>query len=341
MKINGREIANGLMPYLICEISCNHCGDIHKATELIKAAKKAGADAVKFQAYTPDTITIDHRGPDFLIKAGPWKGQSLYDLYKKAHTPFAWFPALYGMADHVGITMFASVFDKSSVDMLERIGCPAYKIASMEIVDTPLIRYAADTGKPLIISTGMASELEVGRAIHASRRNSTAFLACVSSYPAHPAHPELNRLRVLMNTTDISGISDHTVSDEMAIGATAMGAAIIEKHLILDSSEDSLDADFSLTPEEFKRMADAVSNVWMSTRPMGSEVHDPEEDSRIFRRSLYAVENIRKGEKLNESNVRSIRPGNGMPPAMLPKILGKRAAVDIQRGTAMSRELIK
>lgn len=339
MKIAGREIANGRLPYLVAECSCNHCGDIHKATELIKAAKAAGADAVKFQAYTPDTITLNSDKPDFLIKSGPWKGRSLYDLYKEAHTPFEWFPALYGMADHVGITMFASVFDKSSVDMLERLGCPAYKIASMEIVDIPLIKYAASTGKPLIISTGMASDKEVLQALGASIRSNTAFLACVSNYSERYSGPELYRMKQLQSMCDIVGVSDHTLGNSIAVGATAMRAAIIEKHMIMDVIHPSHDAKFSITPEDFGEMKKAVHQVWLSnTRE--STLHDTEEDSRIFRRSLYVVKDIKKGEKFTEANVRSIRPGWGMEPALLPRVIGRKACVDIPRGTALTRDMI-
>lgn len=340
MKIAGQEIGRGQRPYLIAEVSCNHCGDIHKATELIKAAKAAKADAVKFQAYEPDTITIDHDSDDFRIQTGPWKGRTLHDLYKEAHTPFAWFPALFGMADHVGITMFASVFDKTSVDMLERLGCPAYKIASMEIVDIPLIKYAAATGKPLIISTGMASEKEIMQAIGASKMRNTAFLACVSAYPSHPGDPGLARLKRLQDLCEVVGISDHTPSNEMAIGATALGAAIIEKHLKLKDTT-TLDEEFSLTPAQFKGMAWSAHQTWFSAS--GKKfLFDNEDDSRIFRRSLFVVKDIKRGQLLSEDNIRSIRPGKGLPPYLFPRLVGKkRAAIDIKRGTPLSKDLIK
>jgi pseudaminic acid synthase len=342
MKIAGVEVANGRLPYLIAEISCNHCGSLDKARELIAAAKAAGADAVKFQAYTPDTITIDHLSPDFLLRSGPWKGKSLYQLYKEAHTPFEWFPVLYEHADKVRIPLFASVFDKSSVDMLEKLGCPAYKIASMEIVDLPLIRYAAATGKPMIISTGMASDKEIVAATMASKRTNTAFLACVSNYPARDTDPELYRLRRLQEMCDIVGISDHTLGDHIAVGATALGASIIEKHFILDIMDESHDANFSLDPEAFSRMRDAVHNVWMSVSSGPSALVDVEEDSRVFRRSIYVVEDIKKGQLFTEQNIRSIRPGFGMEPAMLTRLVGRRkAAMDLTRGTALKKEMVK
>lgn len=340
MKIAGREIGRGNRPYLIAEVSCNHTGDIHKATELIKAAKASGADAVKFQAYEPDTITIDHDSDDFRIQTGPWAGQTLHQLYTKAHTPFAWFPALFGMADYVGITMFASVFDKSSVDMLERLGCPAYKIASMEIVDIPLIKYAASTGKPLIISTGMASDKEIMQAIGASKMRNTAFLSCISSYPSHPSDPGLMRLRRLQDMCEVVGISDHTKTDETAIGATALGAAIIEKHMKLPG-DITLDDEFSLTPKEFDDMRHHVFETWLSCNNPQPHMNI-ERDSRIFRRSLFVVQDIKKGQLLSEDNIRSIRPGYGMPPYLLPRLVGKkRAAVDIKRGTPLSKDLLK
>lgn len=340
MKIAGHTIANGRLPYLIAEISCNHCGSFEKALELINAAADAGADAVKFQAYTPDTITIDHHSQDFLIQSGPWKGKSLYDLYKEAHTPFDWFPDLFHRAETQRVAMFASVFDKSSVDMLEHLGCPAYKIASMEIVDIPLIKYAASTGKPLIISTGMASDKEVLQAIGASKRGNTAFLACVSNYNERRTGPELYRMKQLQEMCDIVGVSDHTLGDVIAIGATSMGAAIIEKHMVMDVNDPSHDAKFSITPYEFSEMRNAVHQAWNSIS-RESKLEDVEEDSRVFRRSLYVVKDIAKGEKLTEANVRSIRPGYGMEPALLPRILGRKATSAIQRGTALRKDMIK
>lgn len=340
MKIAGTEIGRGHRPFIVAEVSCNHNGDIHLATELIKAAKAAGADAVKFQAYEPDTITLDHNGDDFILKSGPWQGMTLYQLYKEAQTPFAWFPALFGMADHVGIPMFASVFDKSSIDMLERIGCPAYKIASMEIVDIPLIKYAAATGKPLIISTGMASEREIMQAIGASKMRNTVFLACVSSYPASVHDPELARLKRLQELCEVAGVSDHTITTEIAVAATALGAAVIEKHLMLPDTKTH-DKDFSMTPDQFRDMVDAVHQTWNSAFGQWQKI-ELEEDTRPLRRSLYAVADIKKGELLSDDNVRSIRPGYGMPPYLLPRLIGKkRAAVDIPRGTALKKELLK
>lgn len=335
MIINGREIGPHRPPYIISEISCNHNGDFNKAMRLIDAAKDAGADAVKFQAYTPDTITLKTNNPDFIVKDGPWKGRNLWELYEQTHTPFSWFPDLFQYAYGIGITPFASVFDKSSVDMLERLECPAYKIASMEITDIPLIGYAAKTGKPIIISTGMASCEEIAAANCAVARNwaECAILHCVSNYPTQSADADLKQLG---KHSRIFGLSDHTVGDSIPIAATALGACIIEKHLML-GDEDTEDFEFSMDPISFKAMVREVRNVWQAMQPPSG---DPEQASRQMRRSLYVVADIAKGEPFTEENVRSIRPSYGLPPKELPWLLTKRAAIDLKRGTAMKREYV-
>ena len=332
MNIAGIDIANGLKPYLIAEASCNHCGNLQTALTLIEMAKNSGADAIKFQAYTPDTITINSAEDDFIIKDGLWAGQTLYQLYRQTQTPFEWFPKLYEKSDEVGIPLFASVFDRSSIEMLERLGCPAYKIASMEITDTNLIRYAATTGKPVIISTGMASEDEIVKAMRAAIRGNFAVLACVSSYPASIKDPALARLRSLQEYCDISGLSDHTLGHDLAIAATGMNAAIIEKHLCLSRQDPTQDALFSMEPREFKIMAQAISAVHTSL----IDAPAPEEAMQQFRRSIYAVKDIKKGFPLTEENIRSIRPGYGLPPRMMTSLLRRRAAVDIRKGTALT-----
>ncbi len=339
MNINGREIGGNNPPYLISEISCNHCGDLDKAVALIQAAKNAGADAVKFQAYTPDTITLNYPGNDFLIKEGKWLGWTLYDLYKEAHTPFEWFPILYEEADKIELTMFASVFDRSSIDMLEHLGCPAYKIASMEIVDTPLIKYAASTKKPLIISTGMASRREIDAAYRAAGSRNVALLACVSAYPSLESEPSLRRLALLQSRYPLVGLSDHCLWHEIPVAATAMGAVMIEKHLCLDRDDPSQDATFSITPEDFREMCDHVNDIYESLND--SDISENEMSSRQFRRSLYVTADIEKGEKFTPENIRSIRPGYGLDPARYPTILRRKAAVDIKAGTALTKEMIK
>ena len=335
MQIDGRDISHSQAPYIVAEISCNHAGSLERAHQLIVAARKAGADAVKFQAYTPDTITIDHNGPDFIIKDGLWKGRSLYELYRVAYTPFEWFPYLFLTAQTERITLFASVFDKSSIDMLERLDCPAYKIASMEIVDIPLIEYASSTKKPIILSTGMATDKEIEAAAWACagwlHRNPPAVLHCVSGYPANAANYDLRRMG---NFSDIYGISDHTNGCVVPVAATALGANIIEKHFMMGDVRTE-DYEFSLDPNAFSIMANSVRNTWAAMqKPRDNE----EEASRQLRRSLYVVEDIKQGESFTEYNVRSIRPAYGLAPRELPWLLTKRAAEDLKRGTALRKE---
>lgn len=335
MIIDGREIGPHMSPYIISEISCNHNGSLDKALRLIRAAKAAGADAVKFQAYTPDTITIDCDNPDFIVKDGPWKGRKLYELYSKAHTPFEWFPKLFKCAADTGITIFSSVFDKTSVDMLEALDCPAYKIASMEITDIPLIEYAAKTRKPLIISTGMASDEEILDASFAADMG-LAFLACTSAYPAKPSETNLDRLKYLQTYNLASGVSDHTLGSDIPVAATALGASIIEKHLMF-GGEYTEDFEFSMTPIEFAQMTCAVRNIWQAMQPPKTDI---EQASRQMRRSLYVVKDIQAGEAFTEENIRSIRPAYGLTPKELPWVLTKRAAVDLKRGTALKADHI-
>lgn len=322
----------------MAEISCNHCGSLDKALALIDAAAAADADAVKLQCYTPDTITLNDRdNPELIIQGGPWHGYHLYDLYTETHTPFDWFPKLFEHAKRAGITLFSSVFDRGSVDFLEGLGCPAYKIASMEIVDTPLIRYAAQTGKPLIISTGMASDEEIIEARRAAGKNAM-MLHCVSGYPSTIEEANLCKLARLHD----GGISDHTLGYEVAVAATALGATIIEKHLMLFDFKRYLlegpqDGEFSMTPSDFKVMAAKVRSIWKAMQPSKAL---SEESSRQLRRSLYVVKNIKKGERFTSENVRSIRPGYGLPPKHYDNILGRRATQSIRGGTALKWEHI-
>jgi N-acetylneuraminate synthase len=316
-------------PYVIAEISGNHCGSIHRAKELIYQAKKAGADAVKTQCYDPDTITLDINRPDFIVQGGHWAGRSLYELYGKAHTPLGWHDELYHSAAAEGIPIFSSVFDRTSVDLLERLGCPAYKIASFEIVDTPLIEYVAKTGKPMIISTGLANDKEVLDANTASGRRA-AFLHCTSEYPGTLEHASLSSMSMLDQLLEFHnpiGISDHTMGSLIPIAATALGAVIIEKHLKLPHGARSEDDAFSLTPKEFAAMVGAVRETHeaMKTRPLQTE-------GRQLRRSLYVVADIAKGEEFSHENVRSIRPGYGAPPRKLHQMIGQKAEKSYHRG---------
>jgi len=331
MQIEGREINNYLKPYVIAEVSCNHQGDLGTALELIEVAKWAGADAVKFQAYTPDTITLDCNKPDFIIQDGLWKGRTLYDLYKETYTPFEWFPKLFKEAKKVGIPIFASVFDRSSIDMLRELNCPAFKIASMELVDTPLIAYAARTGKPLIISTGMGSEQDISEALTAVGNHQVAFLHCTSEYPQTVEWSSLQgilKLRADLGKDIPVGVSDHTPGNLVVpVASTALGAAIIEKHLKLKDGETE-DNEFSLVPETFKSMV-ALVNITYEAMQQREFVSNP---SRQLRRSLYAVADIEKGQTFTEDNIRSIRPGFGLSPKHLPRLLGRKASQNYRKG---------
>ena len=336
MEINGRVIGNYLKPYIVAEISCNHNGDLAAALAMIEAAKWAGADAVKFQAYTPDTITLNCNKPDFIIQDGLWQGKTLYDLYQKTHTPFDWFPKIFKHAKKTGITAFASVFDPSSLAMLQGLGCPAYKIASMEIVDTPLIARAARTGKPLIISTGMASQHEISGAYAAAEQCPVAFLHCTSEYPQTTEWSSLSnieKLRDVLRSDVPIGISDHTPGNVVVpVAATALGAAIIEKHLKGEDQSGSEDDEFSLSPEAFKAMTKLVATTHEAIQHREFSANP----TRQLRRSLYVVADIRKGERFTEDNIRSIRPGYGLSPSHLPKLLGKKADRDYRKGDRLS-----
>lgn len=330
-------------PFIIAEVSCNHMGQFDLAIELIDCAVAGGADAVKFQAYTPDTITLNSKGPDFIIKDGPWKGRSLWELYQKTHTPFEWFPKLFEYAKRQGIQAFASVFDKTSVDMLEKLNCPLYKIASMEITDLPLIRYTAATGKPIIISTGMASLDEIDDAADAATAGAGdsanfALLSCVSGYPTPQDEGGLDKLETLINEYWNVGISDHTQGRDIPIAATAMGAIIIEKHIRIFGFSGSEDHEFSLSAGEFRAMSNAVRSVWQS---MQKTAKKSEQSSRQLRRSLYVTQNIKAGERFTEKNLRSVRPSYGMSPARLPEVIGRQAAIDILKHTPLDTRMIK
>jgi len=335
MKIAGREIGPSEPPYIVAEIGANHGGELGRALRLIEAAKAAGADAVKLQAYTADTITLDCDGPGFRLTEGPWQGWNLHDLYAKCQTPFDWFPAIAAHARKVGITWFASAFDPSAIDMLVKLDVPAIKIASFELVDLPLIRYAAATGKPLILSLGMASDEEfmaAAAAAHGALDN-RIFLHCISGYPTPATEANLWRIMRGMNI----GISDHTIGIEVPVAATALGAWMIEKHLTMSHRRKTPDSMFSLEPVEFKRMTDAVRTVWQALQPSAAASEAPQ---RVLRRSLYAVTDIAAGEPFTPANVRSIRPGHGLPPKEIDKVLGKTAARAIARGTPLSWDLV-
>lgn len=337
MQIAGRPIDSKHPPFVIGEISCNHCGDMDKALQLIKAAKDAGADSVKFQAYEADDLTIEHYSPEFQIQAGPWAGRYLHELYTKAQTPFRWFPWLFEQGKRHEITVFASVFSKRGVDMLEKLDCPAYKIASMEIVDIPLIQYAASTGKPLIISTGMATQDDINWACHAAHAGPFALLHCISGYPSPIEEANLGRLKKWIEGTETPvGISDHTLGISVPVAATALGAMIIEKHFMLFGTHPE-DEQFSLTCHEFEYMVGKVHAMWQAMQPSEAK---SEESSRQLRRSLYVVKDVKANEPFTEENVRSIRPAYGMASKELPRVLSSFAASDISRGSALEEGML-
>lgn len=342
LAIDGRPIGPDHPPYVIAELSGNHNGDIDRAKQLIREAKRAGADAVKLQTYTADTITIDHDSADFRITDGPWRGRRLYELYREAHTPWDWHEALFVTAAEAGITAFSSPFDFTAVDFLEGLGVPAYKIASFECIDLPLVRYAASKGKPLIISTGMATMQEVEEAVAAARDGgapAVVLLHCISAYPSRPEDYNLSTIPALRQRFGCpTGLSDHTLGTLVATAAVALGASAIEKHMTLHRADGGPDAAFSLEPTE---MAALVEQTRVAHSALGMPrvgATEAERGSAIFRRSLYAVADIRKGEPLTAANVRSIRPGYGLAPKHYDAVIGRKAATDIPRGTALSWE---
>ena len=341
-SIAGRSIGPSHSPYVIAELSGNHNGDIGRALALIDAAKAAGADAVKLQTYTADTITLDHDGPGFTIEGGLWDGRRLHELYREASTPWEWHEKLFAHARSAGITCFSSPFDPTAIAFLEKLNAPAYKIASFEIVDTPLIRLAAKTGKPLIISTGMASPDEISDALNAAKESAGAVLLhCISAYPAPAEDANLARIPALAAKYGCAiGLSDHTLGIEVSIAAVALGACVIEKHITLQRADGGPDAAFSLEPDELAALVKGVRTAHAALGRADYGRAASEEGNVAFRRSLYAVKDIAAGETITEENVRSIRPGYGLAPKHLPEILGRKAKRGIPRGTPISRDLL-
>jgi N-acetylneuraminate synthase len=343
-SLAGRPIGLDRPPFVIAELSGNHNGELERAIRLMDAAKAAGADAIKIQTYTADTITIDCAKRDFLIERGPWAGRTLHDLYSEAHTPWEWHEALFAHGRKLGLPVFSSPFDPSAIAFLEQLGAPAYKIASFEAIDTPLIAEAAATGKPLIISTGMADLREIGEAVDAARTagcHSIALLHCTSSYPAPANHANLRTIPDMRDTFGVeAGLSDHTFGSAVAIAAVSLGATIIEKHMTLRRADGGPDAGFSLEPEEFRAMAEGCRTAWLALGRINYDREESEKDNVIFRRSLYAVRDVAAGQRLTKDDVRSIRPGYGLAPKHLPAVLGRRAASAIERGTPISWALL-
>ena len=345
IEINGRRIQSGRRAYVIAELSANHHQDFDEAVRLLQAAKQSGADAVKLQTYTPDTITIASDQPYFRIGGGTiWDGATLYDLYSKAYTPWEWQPKLKDLAGDLSMDLFSTPFDFTAVEWLEAMHVPAYKIASFELTDLPLIRRVARTGKPMIMSTGMATLSEIEEGVQAARSagvTQLALLKCTSAYPS-PAE-EMNLLTIphLSQAFGVPvGLSDHTLTTSVPVAAAALGACIIEKHLTLSRATPGPDSAFSLEPAEFKSMVEAVRTAQQS---LGRVQYGPaagEKKSRIFRRSLFVVQDVKRGDLFTSENVRSIRPAHGLHPRHLDEILGQRAAQDISRGTPLSWQMI-
>jgi pseudaminic acid synthase len=344
--INGRYIGCGKPTYIIAEISANHNNRFEQAVALVKAAKASGADAVKLQTYTPNTITIKSDKDCFKIGAGTvWEGKTLYDLYEEAYMPWDWQPQLKQLADDIGIDLFSSPFDSTSVSFLEKIGVPAYKIASFELVDLPLIRLVAQTGKPLIISTGMATQEEISEAIGEVVKvggAQVALLKCTSAYPASPCNMNLGAIPMMSEMFNVPiGLSDHTLGFVVPVSAVSLGACIVEKHLTLSRAADGPDSTFSLEPHEFQEMVAAVRNTERAVRGCRIGPSPDENPSLIFRRSLFAVKAISVGELLSFDNVRSIRPGGGLHPRCMDKLIGLSAACNIEKGTPLSWDLVE
>ncbi|TDC41669.1 pseudaminic acid synthase [Micromonospora sp. KC213] len=346
VKIGPHVVGAGERPFVVAEMSGNHNGDLDRALAIVDAVAASGAHALKLQTYRPDTITIDVDSPAFRISGEHelWGGENLYRLYEKAHTPYEWHAPIFARARERGLTVFSSPFDPSAVELLEELDAPAYKIASSELVDLPLIRLVASTGKPLVISTGMATVAEIDAAVRTAREagaGGIVLLACTASYPAPPADSNLRRIPVLADLFGVPvGLSDHTPGIGVPIASVALGACFVEKHVTLDRSDGGVDSDFSLNPDE---LAALVVESQRAYAALGGTLVGPtpaEREGLRFRRSLWVVEDVRAGEPVTTRNVRSIRPAGGLAPAAIDAVLGRAFAVDVPRGTPLSWDLI-
>ena len=344
ITINNRKIGLDHSPYVIAELSANHNGDIERAYQIMEAAKKAGADAIKLQSYTHETITINCDSEEFQIHGGLWGGQSLYELYKHAHMPWEWHKPLFEKAKALDITIFSSPFDFTAVDLLEELNAPAYKIASFELVDLPLIAYVAKTGKPMIMSTGMANKEEIKEAIDCARKNGCEeliVLHCVSGYPAPAEQYNLKTIADISQRFDVlSGLSDHTIDNATAIASVALGACLIEKHVTIDRRGGGADDSFSLEPKELEQLCIDIKTAWHALGNINYERTEAEKGNIKFRRSLYVVKDVKKGEKFTPENVRSIRPGFGLAPKNFESVIGKTSSVNVSAGSALKGFMI-
>ena len=337
ISINGRKIGTDYAPYIIAEMSANHNGSIENAFKIIEQAKRCGADAVKLQTYTADTITLNSRAPEFMIRGTLWDGQSLHELYQKAHMPWDWHKPLFDFAREQGITIFSSPFDFSAVDLLESLNAPAYKIASFEMVDLPLIRYVAQTGKPMIISTGMADADEIAEAVETAKSagcRELVVLHCVSGYPAPAADYNLRTLPdMAARFGTLVGLSDHTLDNTTAVASVVLGACVIEKHFTLDRNGGGADDSFSLEPDGLQALCRDSKTAWQALGRVHYGLKSSEQGNVQFRRSLYFVKDLQKGDAIDETCIRSVRPGFGIAPKHFDELIGKRLTRNVQANT--------
>lgn len=344
ITINNRDIGTGFPPYIIAELSANHNGSLDTALKIIEEAKRCGADAIKLQTYSADTITLNSQTEEFMIRGGLWDGQSLYELYQKAQMPWEWHKPLFEYAHALDITIFSSPFDKTAVDLLEELNAPAYKIASFEAVDLPLIKYVASTGKPMIISTGMADKDEIGEAIQAAYDGGCkelVVLHCVSGYPAPAEDYNLYTMVDMAKSFNVPvGLSDHTLDNTTAITSVALGACLIEKHFTLDRKGGGPDDSFSLEPKELQQLCQGAKTTWQALGSVDYGRKSSEQGNAQFRRSLYFVKDLKAGDIIDESCIRSVRPGYGLPPKFYDELLGKKVTQDISENTPVKLEII-
>ena len=344
MKINNRPIGANYPPYIIAELSANHNGSLDTALKIIEQAKLCGADAIKLQTYKADTITLDSRNEEFMIRGGLWDGQSLYELYEKAHMPWEWHKPLFDYARQLGITIFSSPFDYTAVDLLEDLNAPAYKIASFEAVDLPLIKYVASTGKPMIISTGMADKEEISEAIQAAYDGGCkelAILHCVSGYPAPAEDYNLRTIQDMIQSFNIPvGLSDHTLDNTTAIASIILGACVIEKHFTLNRNGGGPDDSFSLEPADLQHLCQGAKTAWQALGKVDYGRKSSEQGNAQFRRSLYFVKDMKAGDVIDESCIRSVRPGYGLAPKYFDELMGRITKCDIMANTATSMDII-
>lgn len=336
-------IGSACRPYIIAELSANHNGSLERALETIEAAQQAGADAVKLQTYTADTMTIDCDRDEFMIRGGLWDGYKLYDLYRWAETPFEWHQAIFAHARKLGMTVFSTPFDESAVDLLEELDSPAYKIASFELTDLPLIKYVAKTGKPIIMSSGMATEEEIAEAVDTARSGGCTelvLLHCISSYPAPIEQANVRQVAELGQRFDVvPGLSDHTLGTTASVAAVALGACVIEKHFTLSRTDQGPDSEFSIEPDELKRLCQETREAWQALGQVGYERQPAEAGSKGFRRSIYFVRDLSAGSIIGPEDIRRIRPGMGLPPRHYDQLIGRRLKGDVKCGTPTSWDL--